>query len=126
MTILDGEPACQLARAILEQLAIGVDTIRSGRESSPAQCGIVVLPDGKDRRAGGSDMLDSRDAVVGAGGQVDDDPIDVGQSALKTRCRADGNGDPVACVHQVGQARRPDQVICQDRDPRRQSSVSAR
>jgi hypothetical protein len=36
MTILDGQPACHLARAILEQLAIGVDTIRSGRESPPA------------------------------------------------------------------------------------------
>ena len=126
MTILDGQPACHLARAILEQLAIGVDTIRSGGESPAAQFRIVVLPDGEDRRAGGTDTGDGLDAVVGAGGQVDDDPIDVGQRAFEAGCRANGNGDPVACVDQVGQARRPDQVICEDRDPRRQSSVSAR
>ena len=126
MTILDGQPACHLARTILEQLAIGVDPIRSRRESPAAQFRIVVLPDGEDRRAGNSGALDCLDAIVGAGGQVDDDPIDVGQRASEAGCRADGNGDPVACVDQVGQARRPDQVICEDRDPRRQSSVSAR
>ena len=126
VTILDGQPTCHLAWAILEQLAIGMDLIRARRERTAAQLGVIVLPDGEDRRAGCTNTGDSLDAVVGAGGQIDDDPIDVGQHALEAGRRPDGNGDPVACVDQVGQARRPDQVICEDRDPRRQSSVSAR
>ena len=85
MTILDGQPACHLARTILEQLAIGVDPIRSRRESPAAQFRIVVLSDGENRRPGGTDTSDGLDAIVGAGGQVDDDPIDAGQRALETR-----------------------------------------
>ena len=103
-----------------------MDAIGSGRESPPAEFRIVVLPDGEDRRADSLGALDGLDPVISAGGQVDDDPIDVGQRALEAGCRADGNRDPIARSDQVGQARRPDQVICEDRDPRRQSSVSAR
>ena len=77
-TAFDGQPACHLARAVLEQLAIGVNAIRSGGESPAAQFRVVVLPDGEGRRAGSLGARDGLDAVVGAGGQVDDDPIDIG------------------------------------------------
>jgi hypothetical protein len=36
MTILDGQPVCHLARAVLEQLAIGMDLIRARRERAAA------------------------------------------------------------------------------------------
>jgi len=103
-----------------------MNAVRSGGERPSAQFRIVVLPDGESRRAGSLGALESLDAVVGAGGQVDDDPVDIGQRGLETRRRPDGDRDPIAGVDQVGQARRPDQVIREDRDPRRQSSVSAR
>ncbi len=100
--------------------------IGSGGERPTAQFRIVVLSDREGRRASSLGALESLDAVVGAGGQVDDDPIDIGQRPLETRCRPDGDRDPIARSDEVGQARGPDQVIREDRDPRRQSSVSAR
>jgi hypothetical protein len=78
LAVLDGQPACHLARAVLEQLAIGVDAIRSGCESPTAQVGIIVLSHREGRRTGSVGARDRLDTVVGAGGQVDDDPVDVG------------------------------------------------
>ena len=125
-TVFDGQPASQLAWAVLEQLAIGMDAIRSGRKSPAAQLRIVVLSDREGRCAGSFGALDGLDAVVGAGGQIDDDPVDVGQRRVKPGRRPDGNRDRIARPDQIGQAGRPDQVVGQDRDPGGQSSVSAR
>ena len=73
-----GQPASQLTRTVLEQLAIGVDAIRSGREGAAAEFRIIVLPDGECRPAGDPGAGDGLDAVVSACGQIDDDPVDVG------------------------------------------------
>jgi hypothetical protein len=125
-TILDGQPASQLARTVLEQLAIGVDAICSRCERAAAQGRVIVLSDGQDRRTGDTDARDGLDAVVGASGQVDDDPIDVGQRAVEAGRRTDRDRDRIARPDKIGQAGRPDQVVGQDRDPGGQSSVSAR
>jgi len=103
-----------------------MDAVGSGGECSAAQVGVVVLADGKDGPAGRVGQRDRGDAVVGAGGQVDDHPIDVGQRALQAGQRADRDGLGLARPDQVGQAGRPDEVVGQDRDPGGQSSVSAR
>jgi len=121
-----GQPASHLARAVLEQEAIWLDAIRAGRERSAPGFGVIVLADGEDRAAGRMGEGDSLDTVVGAGGQVDDDPVDVGQRALETGRRADRHRDGVTRADQVRKARGPDQVVGEDRDPGGQSSVSAR
>jgi hypothetical protein len=125
-TIFDGQPASQLAWAVLEQLPIGVDAIRSGRKSPAAQLRVIVLSDRDDHRAGRMGPGDGIDAVVGAGGQVDDDPIDVGQRTVETGGRPDRDRDRIARPDQIGQAGRPDQVVGEDRDAGCQSSASAR
>ena len=88
MRALLGDPGRQRGGAVLEQLAVGVDAVGAGREGALAQRQVIVLADGQDRAAGGVGDGDRLDPVVGAGGQVDDDAIDVGQERRQARRRS--------------------------------------
>ena len=56
-----------------------MDSIGTGGQGGPAAIDIIVLTDGQDRPARGMCGGDGGQPVVGAGGQVDDDPVDLGQ-----------------------------------------------
>ena len=103
-----------------------MDPVGTGRQGAAAQIHVVVLADGEDRLAGLAVSRDRRDAVVCARGQVDDDPIDIRQSGLETGRRTYGERGRAGSTNEVGQSGRPDQVVGQDRNPRVQSSASAR
>ena len=103
-----------------------MDSIGARGQRTPAQDGIVVLPDGKDRSPGGVRQGDRRDAIVAARREIDDDPLDVGQGALERGRRPDGHVHATRATHELGQACRPDQVIGQDGDAHGQPSISAR
>jgi hypothetical protein len=103
-----------------------MDPIRPGRERSSAEFRVVVLTDSENGPAGCVGERDRLDAVVGARGQVDDDPVDIGERALETGRRTDRDRDGIARPHQVSQAGGPDEVVGEDRDPGGQSSDSAR
>jgi hypothetical protein len=100
--------------------------VRTCVERAPAEGNVVVLADREDRPPGRVGDRDGRDPVVRACGEVHDDPIDVRQRALESRQRSDRDGRGACPPNQVGKATRPDQVVGKDRDPGRQSSVSAR
>ena len=121
-----GEPRRKLSRTILEEASVREDAPRTGCEGTPAEPGVVVLADREHRSAGRVRELDGGHAVVGPGGQVDDDTVDVGQCRRKGRRGPDGDGLTFGAPDEIGQAGRPDQVIGEDRDARGQPSVSAR
>ncbi len=103
-----------------------MDAVGAGGQRAAAQIDVIVLPNREDRLAGGVGLRHGSDAVVGTRGQVDDDPIDVGEGCLEAGCGPDGYRDGVRRPDEIGQAGRPDQVIGQDGDARAQPSVSAR
>jgi hypothetical protein len=107
-------------------LAVWVDAISARGERAPTQGRVVVLTDGEDRSPGGMRPLDRRDAVVRPGGQVDDDAVDVGKGGREPRRCPNGHDVATRTAHEIGQARRPDEVIGQDGDARGQASISAR
>ncbi len=95
-------------------------------EGLPAKHAIVVLPDGEDRSIRRTRCGNGRDAVIGPGGQVNDDPVDVRQQPVKRRgrmCRQRCGASP---TDQGVKSGSPDQVIGQDGDPHAQGSDSAR
>jgi hypothetical protein len=103
-----------------------MDTVRPGLKGAPAELGVVVLSDGEDRPPRGVGRRDRAHPVVGSGREVHDHPVDVGQDAVETGRRADGNRDRITGTDQVGQAGRPDEVVGEDSDAGGQSRVSAR
>jgi len=103
-----------------------MDTIRARSEGRLPDGDIVVLTDGKDRSPGGVGESDGGQAVVGAGGQVDDDPIDIRQGRLERRRRPDGSRLRARATHEVGESGGPDQVVGEDGDARSQARPSAR
>jgi hypothetical protein len=103
-----------------------MDLVRPGFEGTPSHRDIVVLTHGQDRPPGRVGERDGRHTIVGAAGQVDDDPLHIRQRGLEGRQRADADRIRPGAADEVGQAARPDQVIREDGDPRRQSNVSAR
>lgn len=73
-----GEPRRKLSRTILEQTSVREDAPRTRCERSAAEPGVVVLADREHRPAGRVREFDGRHAVVGPGGQVDDDAVNAG------------------------------------------------
>src|SRR3954447_7536711 len=110
------QPRCHLALAILEQPAIRMDPIRTGSDRSPAKRDIVMLTDREDRtpsRVGGGDRLD---AVISAGRQVDDDPVDVWQGRLERRLGPEPLRLAAGSTDEIGKSGGPDQVVGEDGD----------
>jgi hypothetical protein len=103
-----------------------MDAIRTRSERRLPGGDIVVLPDGEDRTAGRVGHGDGGQTVVRAGGQVDDDPVDIRQGGLESRRRPDGSRLRARATHEVGEARGPDQVVGEDGDARSQARPSAR
>ncbi len=66
------------------------------------------------------------DPVVGTGGEIDHDPIHVGQDRLQGGQRTDGYWFPSRATNEPVQAGRPDQVVGEEGDARSQPSISAR
>jgi hypothetical protein len=66
------DPGLDRGWAVLEQLAIGQDPVRSPCQGSLAEVDVVVLPDGEDARTHGHRPFDGRERVVCARRQVDD------------------------------------------------------
>ncbi len=62
-----------------------MDSIGTGGQGRPAEIDIIVLADGEDRPTGRMCGGDGGQPVVGAGGQVDDDPVDLGQRGFEPR-----------------------------------------
>jgi hypothetical protein len=96
------------------------------RQRSFALVDVVMLPDGQDVRPSRRGPLDGRQRVVRTGGQIDDRELGVDQRAIEfggggRACRL-GPGK----LDGLDQPLLPDQVLGQDRDPRRQPRVSAR
>jgi hypothetical protein len=120
------EPRGDLSRAVVEEAAIGMDPVRAGVERAPTEGEVIVLTDGQDRSAADVRDGDRGDAVVCACGEVDDHSVDVGQRHLQTGQRPNGDRVGAGPTDEIGQAAGPDQVVGEDRDPGRQSSVSAR
>ena len=73
-----GEPRRKLSRTILEQTSVREDVPRTGCESTAPEPGVVVLADREHRSASRVREFDGRHAVVGPGGQVDDDAVNAG------------------------------------------------
>ena len=103
-----------------------MDAIRAGGERRLPERDIVVLADGEDRPPGRVGRGDRGQTVVGAGRQVDHDPIDVRQRRLERAPGPHGTRLGARAAHEPVEPRRPDQVVGEDGDARRQSSVSAR
>lgn len=95
-------------------------------EGATSKLAIVVLAHGKHRPTFGAGPRNRRHAVVGAGGQVHDHAVDVGQNGVERRRRPNRHRGRPGSANQVGQPGGPDQVVGQDRDPLRQASISAR
>jgi hypothetical protein len=96
------------------------------RQRALALVDVVVLPDGQDVCPSRRGPLDCRQRVVRTGGQIDDRELRTDQRAIELggrgrACRL-GSGK----LDRVDQPLLPDQVLGQDRDPRRQPRVSAR
>jgi hypothetical protein len=76
------EPRRDRAGTVVGKLAIREHPCRAGRERPFPERRVVVLPDGEHGRAVRDGDRDGLDAVVGAGGQVDDR---VGEPAFERR-----------------------------------------
>jgi hypothetical protein len=124
--VVDRQPRRDLARAVLEQPTVWMDPVCAGGERAGTELAVIVLADREDRAAGGGRAGDRRDPVVGPRRQVDDDMVDLGEDRLETRDRADGDRLGAGTANEVGESRRPDQVIGEDGDPGAQSSIPAR
>jgi hypothetical protein len=85
-----------------------------------------VLPDGKNVRAGRHGPLDGRERVVRAGGQVDDRERCANQRAIELGGGGRAYRLRSGKLDRADESLLPDQVLGQDRDPRRQPRVSAR
>jgi hypothetical protein len=81
-----------------------MDTIRAGRQGALAELDVVVLSDREDGAARGMRSGDRGHPVIGAGREVDDHPIDVGQGAIETGRRPDWDGDRISSANEIGQA----------------------
>ena len=103
-----------------------MDAIRARSERRLPGGDIIVLTDGEDRTAGRVGRGDGGQTVVGAGGQVDDDPVDIGQDRVESRRRPDGSRLRARATHEVGESGGPDQVVGEDGDARSQARPSAR
>jgi hypothetical protein len=103
-----------------------MDAVGSRGQRAPTEGDVVVLTDREDPSSGSVRGLDRGDAVVRPGRQVDDDVVDLGERRREGRRRPDGHDLAARAMHEIRQARRPDQVIGQDGDARGQSSISAR
>jgi hypothetical protein len=111
---------------VLEHAAIGKDALRAGGQGKLPHDAVIVLADGQDRQPGAGGRLDRADSVVGPRGQVDDDPVNVGEDRFQRRKRPDENRGRSGASDKLGQPGRPDQVVGQDADSRGQFIVSAR
>ena len=60
-----------------------MDPVGACLERTTAELDVIVLADRKDGPTGCVGARDGIDAVVGAGGEVDDHPVDVGQDAIQ-------------------------------------------
>lgn len=120
------QPGADLARAVLEQAAVGVHATGAGGQRTLPGVSVVMLTDGEDGPAGGGRGCDRADPVVGPCGQVDDRPVDLGESRFEGCRRANRDGNGAGTAHELGQPGRPDQIVRQDRDPLGQRIVSAR
>ena len=60
-----------------------MDPVRSSRDGRPTKLDVIMLADCEHRPAGRVRKGDGDQAVVGAGGQVDDDAIDVRERGLE-------------------------------------------
>lgn len=98
----------------------------AGGQRPTPKLAIVVLSDGQHWAILGTGLRNRRHAVVGAGGQVHDHAVDIGQDALERRRRSHWHGGGAGAAHQLGQPGGPDQIVGQDGDPQRQLNVSAR
>ena len=85
-----------------------------------------MLADGQDRPAGGVGLGDREDAVVRPCGEVDDHVVDRRQGGGQRGHRPERDDLAPRATHEIGEAGRPDEVVRQDGDSRRQSSISAR
>jgi hypothetical protein len=124
--VIGREPCGEVARAVLVQPTVRVDTGGTRSQRSAAQGRIVMLCDGEDRSSGGMRFRDGEDTVIGPRRQVDDDVIDSGKGRCQRGKGPDRDDLSSGAPHEIGEAGRPDQVIGQDGDARGQSSISAR
>lgn len=85
-----------------------------------------MLTDGKDVDAGRCGSLDGRERVVGTSRQVDDREIGEDKGPIEFGCRPGSFRRGTGQLRGPCQAFLPDQVLGEDRDPRRQLIVSAR
>jgi hypothetical protein len=85
-----------------------------------------VLTDREDRPARVMGGRDRSEAVIGACGQIDEDPVDLGEGGLETFQGPGRQGDRIRTPNDVGQAAGPDQIVGQDGDASGQSRASAR
>ena len=61
-----------------------MDAVGACRERATAELDLIVLADRKDRPTGRVGAGDGIDPVVGPCGEIDDDPVDVGQGAVQS------------------------------------------
>lgn len=103
-----------------------MDAICACSERRPPQLDVVVLADGEHGTSGRMGCGDRRETVVRPGRQVDHHAFDVGERPFERRERPHRSRLGTRATHEVGEARRPDQVIRKDGDARGQARPPAR